>query len=159
LVTSLPSDYAHLQILWDQTISFCDIIMRASKKHELDPNLIATVIFWESGGNPQAGKTLQTIDGVTYNTSHSGAVGLMQVMPSQGIATKFMCPNGPCFHDRPTIAELLDPEFNIDTGSRLLAWYITTYGSVREGLKSYGPMDRGYEYADKVLGLYQKLKP
>jgi len=44
--------------------------------------LIAAVILQESGGDPSA-------------YSSSGAVGLMQVMPRDGIAAEFMCVNGP----------------------------------------------------------------
>ena len=75
---------------------------------ELPPNLIAAVILQESGG-----------DATAY--SSSGAVGLMQVMPRDGIAASFECINGPCFASRPTIEELQDPRFNIEYGTRMLA--------------------------------------
>jgi hypothetical protein len=29
------------------------------------------------------------------------------------------------------------------------------FGNLRDALKSYGPMDVGYYYADLVLGIYQ----
>lgn len=96
----------------------------------------------ESGGNPKA-------------YSHSGAVGLMQIMPRDGIAASFMCINGPCFGSRPTIKELEDPEFNIEFGTRMLSGLISKYGNVRDALKFYGPMDVGYNYADKVLAIYE----
>jgi soluble lytic murein transglycosylase-like protein len=80
----------------------------------------------------------------------------MQVMPSDGPSASFMCANGPCFSDRPTIQELNDPEFNISYGTRMLAGLMRKTGDVREALRSYGPMDAGYTYADKVLGLFQR---
>ncbi len=53
--------------------------------------------------------------------SSNGAVGLLQVMPRDGLAAEFMCPNGPCFASRPTTDELMDPEFNLAYGARMLA--------------------------------------
>ena len=111
----------------------------------MDADLIAAVMLQESGGNPQA-----------YSTS--GAVGLMQVMPSDGLAREFICGNAPCFINRPTIDELLDPSFNIQYGSNYLAGLIEKKGSEREALFSYGPMDVGYGYADIVLAIYENYQ-
>jgi Transglycosylase SLT domain len=122
---------------------WCDLIEANAHQHELSPNLLAALIWQESGGNPTA-------------YSKSGAVGLMQVMPRDGIARNFQCANGPCFAKRPTIAQLKDPQFNIEYGARMLGNLVKRHGSVREALKSYGPMDVGYYYADKVLGIYKK---
>ncbi len=108
----------------------------------LDPNLIAAVILQESGGDPQA-------------YSSSGAVGLMQVMPKDGIASEFICDSAPCFINRPTISQLLDPSFNVQYGSIYLAGLIKNKGSEREALFTYGPMDMGYGYADIVLSIYE----
>jgi len=112
---------------------------------ELDPDLIASVILQESGGDPQAFST-------------SGAVGLMQVMPKDGLASEFICGNSPCFVNRPTIELLLDPSFNIRYGSSYLADLIGKKGSIREALFSYGPMDTGYAYADIVLSIYENYR-
>jgi hypothetical protein len=124
---------------WCQEISFY------STQFGLPPDLTAAVMLQESGGNPKA-------------YSHSGAVGLMQIMPRDGIAATFMCINGPCFSNRPTIKELEDPEFNIEFGTRMLAGLISKYGNVRDALKFYGPMDVGYSYADKVLEIYDTYR-
>ena len=121
---------------------WCTQIMRHSVKNNLDPNLIAALIWQESGGNPTA-------------YSKSGAVGLMQVMPRDGIAASFQCINGPCFTNRPTINELEKPNFNIKYGTGMLAGLFYKYGDMREALKFYGPMNVGYYYADKVLGIFQ----
>jgi hypothetical protein len=124
---------------------WCDLIELYAHKQQLPPDLLAALIWQESGGNPTA-------------YSRSGAIGLMQVMPRDGIARTFKCPGGPCFAKRPTIAQLKDPDFNIEYGARMLANLVKRQGSLREALKAYGPMDVGYYYADKVLGIYEKYK-
>lgn len=121
---------------------WCSQITHYAETKNLDPELIAAVMLQESGGNP-----------VAY--SKSGAVGLMQVMPRDGLAASFMCINGPCFASRPSIQELKDPDFNIEYGTKMLAGLVSKQGNVRDALRAYGPMDVGYYYADKVLGIYQ----
>jgi hypothetical protein len=121
---------------------WCPLIHRYAGQHHLDPDLIAALIWQESGGDPLA-------------YSRSGAVGLMQVMPRDGIAASFQCKNGPCFTNRPSLAELEDPEFNIRYGTRMLANLLAHHGNMREALKHYGPMDVGYYYADIVLNIYR----
>lgn len=122
-------------------LQWCIEISKYSEEFDISPNLIAAVMLQESGGNPTA-------------YSHSGAVGLMQIMPRDGIAATFMCINGPCFTNRPSISELQDPDFNIEYGTRMLAGLRERHGNIRDALKYYGPMDMGYAYADKVLAIY-----
>jgi soluble lytic murein transglycosylase-like protein len=129
----------------NKILRWCPIISQQASKNRLDPDLVAAVVFLESGG-----------DELAY--SHSGAVGLMQVMPSDGLAASFQCASGPCFHNRPTIQELEEPGFNIAYGARMLAGLVKRNGSLREALKAYGPMDAGYTYADKILSLYNRYK-
>jgi hypothetical protein len=124
---------------------WCELITRYSTKHNLPVDLIAALIWQESGGNPQA-------------YSSSGAVGLMQIMPSDGLAASFQCQNGPCFTGRPSTDELKDPEFNLAYGTRMLARLLENKGSLREALKSYGPMNVGFYYADKVLGIFEQYR-
>jgi len=100
---------------------------------------------------------LQESGGQSDVISASGAVGLLQVMPSDGIAAGFMCANGPCFASRPTTQELLDPSFNVDYGVRMLANLLQKYGNERDALKAYGPYNVGYYYADKVLSIRENL--
>jgi soluble lytic murein transglycosylase-like protein len=116
------------------------LIEKNAQTYDLDPNLLGALILQESGGQHQI-------------ISSSGAVGLMQVMPRDGIAAQFMCINGPCFTQRPTIAELSDPEFNLQFGIKMLSGLINKTGNLREALKLYGPADYGYNYADIVLTL------
>ncbi len=129
----------------DQIREWCGLITKFSKKNGLDADLVAALIWQESGGNP-----------VAY--SKSGAVGLMQVMPRDGIAATFMCVNGPCFTSRPSTDELQDPNFNIKYGTGMLANLVAKYGDMREALRYYGPRDVGYYYADKVLRIYENYR-
>jgi hypothetical protein len=126
-----------------EILQWCGLITHYANLRGLNPDLVAALILQESAGNP-----------VAY--SKSGAVGLMQVMPRDGIASTFMCVNGPCFRERPSIAELENPEFNISYGTKMLAGLITKHGNLRDALKSYGPMDVGYYYADIVLAIFER---
>lgn len=125
--------------------NWCDLIEKYGRQHEIDPNLIASVVWLESGGNPKA-------------YSRSGAVGLMQVMPRDGLAANFKCGEKSCFAARPSMAELYIADFNVSYGTRMLAGLFNKYGNWRDALKAYGPMDMGYDYADRVLGIYQRSK-
>ncbi len=129
----------------DEVLRWCDLIVESASEHDLPPELISAVILQESGGDPQA-------------YSSSGAVGLMQVMPRDGLAARFQCVNGPCFASRPTIAELQDPAYNIAYGTRMLAGLYARHGDLRTALKAYGPMDMGYGYADIVLAIYDNYR-
>jgi hypothetical protein len=129
----------------EKVLRWCDLIVEFAAEHGLPPELIAAVILQESGGDPQA-------------YSSSGAVGLMQVMPRDGLAARFQCVNGPCFASRPTIAELQDPAYNIEYGARMLAGLLSRHGDLRAALKAYGPMDMGYRYADIVLSIYDNYR-
>jgi soluble lytic murein transglycosylase-like protein len=129
----------------EEILQWCALITRYAAEHEIDPNLVAAVMLLESGGDPLA-------------YSRSGAVGLLQVMPRDGLAAGFQCPNGPCFASRPTIQELQDPEFNLAYGIRMLAGLYGRTGSWREALLAYGPMDVGYIYADTVLAFLERYE-
>jgi soluble lytic murein transglycosylase-like protein len=124
---------------------WCALIEASAQDNHLPPNLIAAVMLQESGGDP-----------LSY--SSSGAVGLMQVMPRDGIAAEFMCINGPCFAPRPTIAELQDPAFNISYGTHMLADLYESHGSYQEALYHYGPVGMDYRYADLVLKIWENYQ-
>jgi len=124
-------------------LQWCGLITDYGHRRNLPPDLIAAVMLQESGGDAQA-------------YSHSGAVGLLQVMPHDGLAANFMCQNGPCFSKRPSMKELYDPQFNIEYGTGMLANLTSKYGNYRDALKAYGPGDMGYVYADKVLAIYER---
>lgn len=110
---------------------WCDLIKKYSAKYGHDPVLVASIIQVESLGNPGS-------------ESDQGAVGIMQVMPKE------------YFWDRPTREELFIPKINIQTGCRVLREKIDGYGSLRDGIMRYGPMDYGYIYADEVLAIYHE---
>jgi soluble lytic murein transglycosylase-like protein len=129
----------------DSIRQWCDWIERYAAEVGLEPRLVAAVMLQESGGKADA-------------YSHSGAVGLMQVMPRDGLAAEFMCNGRPCFSSRPSMDELFDPEYNISYGTRMLASLVSRHGSVREALRAYGPMDMGYRYADLVLSIYENYQ-
>lgn len=124
---------------------WCSLMLKYSNDQQLPVELIAAVMLQESGGDPQA-------------YSASGAVGLLQVMPRDGLAADFQCLNGPCFQSRPTISELQDPEFNLSFGTRMLAGLVRKYGDVRDALMHYGPANVGYYYADKVMAIYENYR-
>jgi len=136
---NLPSSYPPEIQQW------CHFIETAALDAGLPGSLIAAVMLQESGGDPSS-------------YSSSGAVGLMQVMPRDGIAADFMCINGPCFTSRPTIDELMEPAFNIHYGSQMLADLYNKHGSFREALFRYGPMNMGYRYADLVLTIWENYQ-
>ncbi len=129
----------------EQVRQWCPQIDQYAAQNNLDPILVAALITQESNGDPNA-------------VSGSGAVGLMQVMPSDGAAASFMCVAGPCFSDRPTMNQLYDATFNIQFGTQYLESLVQRNGSLREALRAYGPSDRGYEYADIVLSIYQSYQ-
>lgn len=83
-------------------LKYKKFIFIEAKKYDLDPYLIAAVIYVESRFDPKA-------------HSRSGACGLMQVMPETGkwIADKI---NLTDFQEN----DLYDPEINIKTG----CWYL-----------------------------------
>ena len=140
----LPSIYpaSNYQVNWDKVLNFCDSITEIANKYGISPKLIASIIMMESGGDSGA-------------ISTSGAVGLMQVMPNDGLSAYLY---GSYFSDRPTTAELLDPTYNIEWGTSHLSSLINTYGGVKEALYHYGPVDVGYDYADKILSLYNSIE-
>lgn len=147
-VTTSAASYGDCEqpALYPEKIAhWCALIEANADRYAVDALLVAAVMLVESGGQPEV-------------ISHSGAVGLMQVMPRDGIAATFQCINGPCFANRPTIEELKAPEFNVEYGVRMLAGLIEKYGNARDALKAYGPGDVGYWYADKVLGIYASIQ-
>jgi soluble lytic murein transglycosylase-like protein len=129
----------------ESILRWCSQITYQAQAHGLDADLLAALIWQESGGDPLA-------------YSHSGAVGLMQVMPRDGLAATFVCKNGPCFSNRPTISELQDPDYNLAYGTQMLKGLLERNGDIRAALHAYGPMDVGYSYADKVLGIYDRYR-
>lgn len=142
---SLPGEFPapEYQYSWDKILSHCEAIENSSVQWGFEPELIASIIMIESGGESSA-------------ISQSGAIGLMQIMSSDGLSGQLY---GDYFSNRPTVIELLDPRFNIEWGTSFLASLLKSYGdNIREALFHYGPTNVGYEdYADKVLSVYNLI--
>jgi soluble lytic murein transglycosylase len=101
-----PLDYEH-------------IVTGHAKNYDLDPALLAAVIYRESKFDARA-------------ESDSGAIGLMQLLPdtAKGIAlhtggTKFQ------------VSDLWDPEINVRYGAFYLRRLLNKYGNVRLALAAY----------------------
>lgn len=94
---SLPSDWS-------------EIVKVVSRRHNLDPALIAAVIQVESGFFKEA-------------LSPKGAKGLMQLMPETGLELG--------------VTDLFDPMTNVDAGSRYLRQQLDRFGSVELALAAY----------------------
>jgi hypothetical protein len=141
---SNPHAGISLSPLYPQSIQqWRNPIERCCIQYQLDPDLVGAVMLQESGGNADA-------------YSHNGAIGLMQIMPRDGLASSFFCDHGPCFANRPTSRQLYDPQFNIDFGCRMLRGLIDQQPTLRDALKAYGPKDVGYAYADLVISIYER---
>ena len=130
---------AQLSSSWPAAIQqWKPLIEKWTSRYCMDANLIAAVMTMESGGKPRA-------------VSGSGACGLMQVMARDTATVKPWL-----FRDRPTCAELKDGDFNIGWAVHYLATLYHHYGdSWREALFHYGPIDRGYSYADRAVALWK----
>jgi soluble lytic murein transglycosylase len=95
------------------------IVRGHAENYDLDPALVAAVIYQESKFRPTA-------------RSSSGAVGLMQLLPdtARGIAART---GGSEFE----IDDLLDPEINVRYGSWYLRHLLDKYEDERMALAAY----------------------
>jgi soluble lytic murein transglycosylase len=95
------------------------IVRGHAENHDLDPALLAAVVYVESGFDPNA-------------RSEAGALGLMQLLPdtAKGIALRT---GGDLF----VVADLRDPELNVRYGSWYLDHLGARYGDTRLALAAY----------------------
>jgi soluble lytic murein transglycosylase len=100
-------------------LSYEQIVRGHAKNYDLDPALLAAVIYRESKFDAGA-------------RSSSGAIGLMQLLPetAKGIA---LHTGGSRF----VVADLFDPEINVRYGSFYLRRLIDKYGDTRLALAAY----------------------
>jgi soluble lytic murein transglycosylase len=138
-------------------LEYDHIVLGHAANYDLDPALVAAVIYRESRFDPDA-------------VSESGAVGLMQLLPdtAEGIAE---LTGGTAFR----VSDLHDPEINVRYGSFYLRRLLTKYdGNVELALAAYhagqGNVDewlaRGGEiefaetrgYVDDVLELRDRYR-
>ena len=141
VVSAEPEWYLRLRY----PLEYEHIVRGHAANYELDPALLAAVIYQESKFDPNA-------------QSDSGAIGLMQLLPetAKGIAART---GGSEFH----VGDLRNPEINIRYGSWYLRHLLDKYGSERKALAAYnggqGNVDRGVvygeteHYVDRVLEL------
>jgi soluble lytic murein transglycosylase len=95
------------------------IVTGHAEQYDLDPQLIAAVIYQESKFDADA-------------VSSSGAVGLMQLLPgtAQGIADRT---GGHGWHE----SDLVDPELNVRYGAWYLRHLLDKYGDEKLALAAY----------------------
>jgi peptidoglycan lytic transglycosylase len=108
-------------------LAYESIIRGHAKNYDLDPALLAAVIYRESKFDPNA-------------RSSSGAIGLMQLLPetAEGIA---LHTGGSKFVPR----DLYDPEINIRYGSFYLRRLLRKYGDTRLALAAYNAGQRNVD--------------
>jgi soluble lytic murein transglycosylase len=104
------------------------IVRQHARNYDLDPALLAAVIYTESRFRADA-------------RSSAGAVGLMQLLPDTGRAIAVRTGG-----DRFVVGDLLDPEINVRYGSWYLRELRRKYGDTRTALAAYhagqGNVDR-----------------
>jgi soluble lytic murein transglycosylase len=139
--TASPPWYERLRY----PLAYETIIRGHARNYDLDPALLAAVIYQESKFEVDA-------------RSDAGAVGLMQLRPetAKGIAART---GGVRFR----VDDLLDPEINVRYGSWYLRHLLNKYGTEEQALTAYnggqGNLDRGVvypetrEYVERVLEL------
>jgi soluble lytic murein transglycosylase-like protein len=127
---------------WAQP-GYFKIVRDASMKHALDPKLIATIIFVESGGNHTA-------------VSPRGAKGLMQLIPA--------------VYRQYGVDDPFDIEQNIHVGTAYFAYLLDKFdGNLAHALAAYNcgptrvvehkgipPIRETRDYVKRVLDFYQK---
>jgi soluble lytic murein transglycosylase len=127
------------------------IVVAHARNYDLDPALLAAVIYTESRFRADA-------------RSSAGALGLMQLLPDTGKAIALRTGG-----ERFAVDDLLDPEINVRYGSWYLRELRRKYGDTRTALAAYhagpGNVDRWREegvgvqfpetraYVDNVLRL------
>jgi soluble lytic murein transglycosylase len=115
LEQSKPGWYAQLRY----PLAYEHVIRGHAENYDLDPALLAAVIYRESKFDPDA-------------RSSSGAIGLMQLLPdtAKGIAVHT---GGEKF----VVEDLNDPEINVRYGSFYLRRLLRKYGDERLALAAY----------------------
>jgi soluble lytic murein transglycosylase len=113
--------------LW-YPLPYAAIVRGHARHYRLDPALLAAVIYTESKFHADA-------------RSSSGAVGLMQLLPStaEGIA---LHTGGTAFR----VSDLTNPEINVRYGAWYLRHLLDKYGDIRTALAAY---NAGQENVDE----------
>jgi soluble lytic murein transglycosylase len=108
-------------------LRYRQIVLGHARNYDLDPSLLAAVIYQESRFRADA-------------RSSSGAIGLMQLMPetAQGIADRT---GGTRFRQ----ADLYDPEINVRYGAWYLNHLLARYHDERLALAAYNAGQRNVD--------------
>lgn len=108
-------------------LAYEHVVRGHSRNYDLDPALLAAVIYQESKFDSDA-------------RSASGAIGLMQLLPStaRGIALRT---GGSRFQ----VDDLYDPEVNVRYGSWYLRHLLDRYGDERTALAAYNAGQRNVD--------------
>jgi soluble lytic murein transglycosylase len=108
-------------------LAYESIVRGHARNYDLDPALLAAVIYEESRFRPDA-------------RSSSGAIGLMQLLPdtAQGIALRT---GGRGF----VVEDLYDPEINVRYGSWYLRHLLDKYGVTEDALAAYNAGQRNVD--------------
>jgi soluble lytic murein transglycosylase len=128
--TASPPWYERLRY----PLAYQTIIRGHARNYDLEPELLAAVIYQESKFEADA-------------RSDAGAIGLMQLRPetARGIAART---GGSRFR----VDDLYDPELNVRYGSWYLRHLLDKYGSKERALAAYnggqGNVDRGVVYPE-----------
>ncbi len=124
-----------------------ELVYKESKKVDLAPTLIMSMIFVESGWKKKA-------------VSPKNACGLTQVLPKYTgrITRKYTCD------------QLKNPKISITVGTKTLKWWINYHdGDIQKGLCGYNagfrcgkkgkkPSRLGMKYAKKVLKIQKEIE-
>jgi soluble lytic murein transglycosylase len=118
-------------------LSYTQIVRGHARNYELDPALLAAVIYQESKFKANA-------------RSNSGAIGLMQLLPdtAKGIA---LHTGGTRFR----VEDLYNPEINVRYGAWYLRHLLTKYGDEQDALAAY---NAGQDNVDRWLRAGQGIQ-
>lgn len=122
-------------------------VLKYSKKYNLKPEVLVSMIYWESGWYPN-------------RRSEAGACGLTQVIPRW---TK------PITGKHYTCRDLIDPETSIKVGAQILATHLLDkkgnyyqalcmYNQGPRGCSSAVVKQKGTRYGRKIIRLSRKVK-
>ena len=124
-----------------------ELILEYSEKYSLDPTVVTSLIYWESGYFPS-------------RVSEAGACGLTQVIPRW---------TGPVLGKKYKCNELKNPETSIKVGTQILTLHLQRsrgnynqalcfYNQGLRGCNSRSVRKRGTRYSRRVLKLSRELR-
>jgi soluble lytic murein transglycosylase-like protein len=140
-IKKLDSLLKKYQVVDDRRMRVIAAILRSSRRHELDPWLLASIVIIESRANP-------------FAVSRSNAVGIMQIhVPTWSHVVEKESIN------------LFKIEDNVDFGARILGAYVKRHG-LDEGIKRYNgwhsdrpeTVQTAEAYLRKVHSIYDRAR-